>query len=204
MREQLGSEAEQRYVRELRIAHDAVMVGAGTVRVDDPMLTVRPPHDRVRPYRSHRRVRDAMPCGAGEPSVRRRPKATRKRSCSRRGRCDSRFGCPGGRRPTFSWSATASARTLDLAKAMEALRARDICSVLCEGGPKLAAGADRRRSRGSLLLGRRAALRAHGTRRSGASRRRPRVERGPRAFRRRGTRRRRRRAFGHVRRCLAA
>ena len=43
-------EEERLYVRELRIAYDAVMVGAGTIRVDDPQLTVRPPHDRLRPY----------------------------------------------------------------------------------------------------------------------------------------------------------
>jgi len=36
--QQLTSQEARRYVRDLRIAHDAVMVGAGTVRVDDPLL----------------------------------------------------------------------------------------------------------------------------------------------------------------------
>ncbi len=49
-RERIGSPEEEGYVRELRTAYDAVMVGAGTVRIDDPRLTVRPPHDRERPY----------------------------------------------------------------------------------------------------------------------------------------------------------
>ena len=48
-RERIGSPEEEGYVRELRTAYDAVMVGAGTVRIDDPRLTVRPPHDRERP-----------------------------------------------------------------------------------------------------------------------------------------------------------
>ena len=44
-----GAHARE-YVRELRATHDAVLVGAGTVRVDDPQLTVRPPRSRHRPY----------------------------------------------------------------------------------------------------------------------------------------------------------
>ncbi len=37
-------------VRELRVEHDAVMVGAGTIRVDDAQLTVRPHATRRKPY----------------------------------------------------------------------------------------------------------------------------------------------------------
>ena len=39
------------YVRELRAGCDAVLVGAGTVRIDDPELTVRPAYARRKPYR---------------------------------------------------------------------------------------------------------------------------------------------------------
>src|SRR5579884_3487323 len=46
----LTGEVARERVRELRAAHDAVMVGAGTVRVDDPQLTVRPAHARRKPY----------------------------------------------------------------------------------------------------------------------------------------------------------
>ncbi|HTU81557.1 MAG TPA: bifunctional diaminohydroxyphosphoribosylaminopyrimidine deaminase/5-amino-6-(5-phosphoribosylamino)uracil reductase RibD, partial [Candidatus Acidoferrales bacterium] len=46
----LTSDGVRSFVRELRAAYDAVMVGAGTVRVDDPQLTVRPAHHRERPY----------------------------------------------------------------------------------------------------------------------------------------------------------
>ncbi len=46
----LTGEQARAYVRDLRISHDAVAVGAGTVRIDDPQLTVRPPHHRLRDY----------------------------------------------------------------------------------------------------------------------------------------------------------
>ena len=40
-----------RFTRALRIENDAVMIGAGTAIVDDPQLTVRPPHKRAVAYR---------------------------------------------------------------------------------------------------------------------------------------------------------
>ena len=43
-------EAARERVYDLRAEHDAVMVGAGTVRVDDPLLTVRPHRTRAKPY----------------------------------------------------------------------------------------------------------------------------------------------------------
>jgi diaminohydroxyphosphoribosylaminopyrimidine deaminase / 5-amino-6-(5-phosphoribosylamino)uracil reductase len=136
LREPLGSEAEQRYVRELRIAHDAVMVGAGTIRVDDPMLTVRPQHDRARPY-----VRIVACETDGVP-------VTSRVLAPADGYAATIVLAPGALGPRLDALAavaevlvigSATARTLDLREAMEALRARGVCSILCEGGPKLAA-----------------------------------------------------------------
>ncbi len=136
-RETLGSEAERRFVRELRIAYDAVMVGAGTVRVDDPLLTVRPPHGRMRPY-----VR-VVACETGALS------ATSRVFAPVEGYERTIVLAPGALQPRLAALADvaevlvighAKARTLDLGEAMATLRTRGVCSVLCEGGPKLAAG----------------------------------------------------------------
>jgi diaminohydroxyphosphoribosylaminopyrimidine deaminase/5-amino-6-(5-phosphoribosylamino)uracil reductase len=136
VREQLGSPGEERYVRELRVAHDAVMVGAGTVRVDDPQLTVRPAHDRARPYQR------IVVCG-------REPVSPASRVFeSVPGYSRTIVLAPAGvREPFLPLKAVADvvvageddATALDLRAALKLLRDRGIASVLCEGGPTLAA-----------------------------------------------------------------
>jgi diaminohydroxyphosphoribosylaminopyrimidine deaminase/5-amino-6-(5-phosphoribosylamino)uracil reductase len=132
----LTSEEERVYVRELRIAHDAVMVGAGTVRVDDPQLTVRPPRARRQPYvRIVACQRDTVP-------------ATRHIFETVPGYARTIVLVPAGAREGFSdlseiadlvFVGDKNARQLDLTAAMRALRERGIQSILCEGGPTLGA-----------------------------------------------------------------
>jgi diaminohydroxyphosphoribosylaminopyrimidine deaminase / 5-amino-6-(5-phosphoribosylamino)uracil reductase len=129
-----GDEARE-YVRELRIAHDAVCVGAGTVRVDNPQLTVRPPHNRLREY-----VRVVM-CETDTVD------ASSTVFLPQEGYAQTLVVAPAGVREKFSnLSAVAklvfvgddSAVQLDIAKGLEALRAIGVTSVLCEGGPTTA------------------------------------------------------------------
>jgi diaminohydroxyphosphoribosylaminopyrimidine deaminase / 5-amino-6-(5-phosphoribosylamino)uracil reductase len=127
-------------VRDLRIEHDAVMVGAGTIRIDDPLLTVRPHATRRKPY-----VRvvvcetDAIPVTsrvlAPPPDA---PHGAYARTI---------VLAPAGAREKFTalepladviYAGPDDARELDLAAALVALRERDVATVLCEGGPTLA------------------------------------------------------------------
>jgi diaminohydroxyphosphoribosylaminopyrimidine deaminase/5-amino-6-(5-phosphoribosylamino)uracil reductase len=132
----LTSEDARRYVRDLRIAHDAVMVGAGTVRVDDPQLTVRPPHDRLRPY-----VRVVL-CQTEGVSARSRI------FNSEEGYATTIVLAPSGLANGLGKLRDVAdvigvgppeSFVLDLSQALETLRAHGIYSVLCEGGPTLAA-----------------------------------------------------------------
>ncbi len=128
-------------VYDLRADHDAVMVGAGTVRVDDPLLTIRPHRTRRAPYsrvvvcesapiaptsRVLAPPADAPP-GAYAPTI---------------------VLAPAGRRDAFAplaahanvvFAGEPDALELDLAAALRALRAAGVATVLCEGGPTLAA-----------------------------------------------------------------
>ena len=132
----LTGDATRAYVRELRATHDAVLVGAGTVRVDDPQLTVRPPHARRLPYRRVVACEDAPV----EPS--------RKIFAHVDGYGATIVLAPAGLRERFAalegvaelvFVGGGDAMTLDLAAALQALRGLGIASVLCEGGPTLAA-----------------------------------------------------------------
>ncbi len=136
VQERLSSEEEARYVRDLRIAYDAVMVGAGTVRVDDPQLTVRPPRDRMRSYLR------IVACQSGIASRRSRIYAAED------GYDKTIVLAPAGARDRFAelenvadvvYVGRNDEKRLDLAQAMRTLRGRGIFSVLCEGGPRLAA-----------------------------------------------------------------
>lgn len=136
VQEWITSEPERLYVRELRVAYDAVMVGAGTVRVDDPQLTVRPPAHRVRPFvRIVACETDTIP------------------ESSRVFEPLDDYGktvvlAPAGARAQFEnltglaevlFIGDADAVQLDLPSAMRALREAGMQSVLCEGGPTLGA-----------------------------------------------------------------
>ena len=131
----LTGEAVRERVRELRIAHDAVMVGAGTVRVDDPQLTVRPPHARRRDYVRVVVCEDA-PVPPSSRIFERLP-----------GYARTIVLAPGGARSHFAGLESVAAcifagdgARLDLREALAALGTAGISSVLCEGGPTFAAG----------------------------------------------------------------
>ena len=134
-----GAPARER-VRELRYEYDAVMVGAGTIRIDDAQLTVRPYRTRRKPY-----VRvvvcetDAVPVGSRvfvTPA-----------DAPKKGYGPTIVLAPAGARPRFAaleqiaevvYVGDEQMRTLDLAAALRTLREREITTVLCEGGPTLA------------------------------------------------------------------
>jgi diaminohydroxyphosphoribosylaminopyrimidine deaminase/5-amino-6-(5-phosphoribosylamino)uracil reductase len=136
VRHWLTGDLARDYVRELRSRYDAVLVGAGTVRVDDPELTVRPPRSRRKPY-----VRVIACEEAPVPPVRNVFAAVE-------GYARSLILAPAGKRTDFApleavaevvYVGSRDAATLDLAASLEALRERGIASILCEGGPTLAA-----------------------------------------------------------------
>ena len=137
VQEWITSEAERLYVRDLRIAFDAVMVGAGTVRVDDPQLTVRPPYHRLRPF-----VR-VVACETETIA------ASSRILLDVEDYAKTIVLAPAGRRVQFDnldgvaetlFVGDSSDQRLNLTAAMQALRAAGVTSVLCEGGPTLGAG----------------------------------------------------------------
>lgn len=129
-----GDEARA-FVRELRIDHDAVAVGAGTVRIDNPQLTVRPPHDRLLPYTR------VVFCETDsvDPSSRTFAQTP--------GYAKTIVVAPPGARDRFTalgdavqpiFAGAANDTQLDLHAAMAALFEHGVTSLLCEGGPTMA------------------------------------------------------------------
>lgn len=134
-RHQLTGAPAQAFVRDLRGAYDAVLVGAGTVRSDDPLLTMRPPRARALPFRR------VVACGRTPLPVDSRVFAPLE------GYAPTLVLAPAGAREAFAdlervaevVYVLATDGRLNLNEALRALRARGIASVLCEGGPTLAA-----------------------------------------------------------------
>jgi diaminohydroxyphosphoribosylaminopyrimidine deaminase/5-amino-6-(5-phosphoribosylamino)uracil reductase len=125
-----GPEA-RRVAHELRAAHDAVLIGSGTVLADDPRLTVRLPTAARAPAAPLRvvldgRLRtppDAQVLGRGAPTLiftARGVSAGRARALRAAGAEVVELAAPRGRLP--------------IAAVLRALAARDIQSVLVEGG----------------------------------------------------------------------
>ncbi len=129
-----GAQAGQ-FVRELRIMHDAVMVGAGTVRVDDPALTVRPEHRRRKKFRRivmcettavEPSSRVFAPVAGYERTLVIAPAASTDRFSALR---DIAHLVPVGDQ---------FAKRVDLSEALRELKRLGVASILCEGGPTLA------------------------------------------------------------------
>jgi len=135
LQEWLTSEEARAFVRDLRIAHDALAVGAQTVRIDNPQLTVRPPHDRELPYAR------VVFCQASSLP------AQSKIFAAQNGYAKTTVVAPASARAMFGeiervadlvWIEGDPEEGLNLMQALRALRSRGISSLLCEGGPTLA------------------------------------------------------------------
>lgn len=142
-RRQLTGKRAANFVRKLRFEHDAVMVGVRTVRIDDPQLTVRPFKPRAVPYTrvivdgrgsiplKARVTKDQLRAKTIVATTDLMPVATRD-ALVKRG--VSILEC-----------ARDEHGLVDLSDLLKKLGEANIISLLCEGGPTLAA---------SLLRGR--------------------------------------------------
>ena len=130
-----GHEAET-FVHRLRYEHDAVMVGVGTVVVDDPQLTVRPHRDRTVPYR-----RIVVDGGARTPHDRHvvRDLAVAQTTIVVTAQAPSeRVAALRAAGADVLECASSGDGRVDLRDMLERLGAGGMLGILCEGGPTLA------------------------------------------------------------------
>lgn len=132
----LTGEVSRERVRELRFWHDAIMVGAGTVRIDDPLLTVRPPHARRRQY-TRVIACERVPVPKNSHVFESVDEYAR-----------TIVLAPASSRANFHeledvgeclFVGDTASKNLDMHAALPALKKAGISSVLCEGGPTIAA-----------------------------------------------------------------
>ena len=129
-----GPEARRRG-HALRLCHDAVMVGAGTARADDPLLTVRDMGPVRQPARVILSRRLDLPEGRLAGSVAQAP-------------LWRVHGPDAAAAARAAWQARGAqlievpveGRQIDLPAALAALAAAGLTRILCEGGGQVAAG----------------------------------------------------------------
>jgi diaminohydroxyphosphoribosylaminopyrimidine deaminase/5-amino-6-(5-phosphoribosylamino)uracil reductase len=137
-----GPEAD-RFVHELRHASDAILIGVGTLLVDDPRLTTR----RTTPRRRRRQGKDPLRVIL-DSRLRTPPAARALRAASGAGTVIATTPRATGRRESRLrqagaevWRLPARAGRVDLRGVLRALGRRDVQAVLIEGGPRVAASA---------------------------------------------------------------
>ena len=132
----ITGQAARRSAHMLRARHDAILVGAGTARRDDPSLTCRLPGlERLSPVRIVVDGREPLPAShalvAGADRVPTRFMVARPRAADR-----ARAYGDGAQIEPVDPDGDGN---VDLAAALGALAARGITSVLVEGGGRIAA-----------------------------------------------------------------
>lgn len=135
-RRQLTGNRATGLVRKLRYDHDAVMVGAGTIVVDDPQLTVRPFKPRAVPYtRIVVDARGRIPLNARVFKDQRRAKTIVATTDIMPPQTREALAA---REITVLQCERDALGFVDLDDLMRRLGRQDVISILCEGGPTLA------------------------------------------------------------------
>ena len=125
------------FVSELRYEHDAVLVGVDTAIVDDPQLTVRPPRQLAVPYL--RIVADDHGHLPLEGHLVRDSATTPTLVVTTSAMPDDRREALAKQRVEVLECAATHEGYVDLSSMLAILGKRGVISILCEGGPTLAA-----------------------------------------------------------------